>query len=527
MDPVYIAIAFAFGFLIKQIKMPPLLGFLIAGFVLKLMGVENSETLKELAEVGILLLLFSIGLKLNIKSLLKPVIWGGTIIQVVISEIVFSLIIFIFGWLGISHFFDLEVEKVALIAFTLTFSSTVFVIKILEEHKATSSMYGKIAIGILVMQDIIAVLFLTIANGKAPNIYALALLPLVFVPQLVNKITFYPLLNRSGHGELLVLLGILIPLGGAYLFEITGLKPDLGALVFGVLLSGHPKAKELSKAMMSFKDLFLVGFFLTIGLTGLPTLEMLGISLLLNLILPIKSLIYFFILSKFKLSARTSFFSSITLTNFSEFGLIVGSFAMMKGWLPTDWMIIFALTISFSFVFSSPLNIVTEKLFERFNKKLKKFEAEKLIVEERPIHLGDVEVVILGIGKIGTTVYRFFTEKGKYKIAGIEIDFEKVKRYRNLGFEVHNGDITDLDFWTKVQGNKNVKLIIFTVSNHFSITQAVTHIKSLGIEAKTAALYKYDDEKEYLKEIGIDIAYDVFSEAGLGYGEQVLKLLKD
>ena len=98
------------------------------------------------------------------------------------------------------------------------------------------------------------------------------------VPQLIKnrKISF--VLNQTGHGELLILLGVLLPLSGAALFSVVGLKPDLGALVFGMLLADHDRAEELYKTMMVFKDLFLVGFFLTIGLSGIPSPEALGIA---------------------------------------------------------------------------------------------------------------------------------------------------------------------------------------------------------------------------------------------------------
>ena len=125
-----------------------------------------------------------------------------------------------------------------------------------------SSTHGRVAIGILIMQDIFAVIFLSVSSGKLPSPWSFALLALLIIPILLKKSPLSLIISKSGHGELLVLLGVLIPFGGAYLFGLVGLKPDLGALILGILLSGHPKAKELSNAMLSFKDLFLVGFFL-------------------------------------------------------------------------------------------------------------------------------------------------------------------------------------------------------------------------------------------------------------------------
>ena len=209
-----------------------------------------------------------------------------------ITVFLFGLGIFALSYLGLSLFDGLTLKSSLLIAFALSFSSTVFAVKILEENGSLSSAHGRIAIGILIMQDIFAVIFLTVSSGKLPSLWAFGLLALLIIPFLIKWYPLAAIITRSGHGELLVLLGVLIPYGGAMLFSSVGLKPDLGALVLGILLSGHPKAKELGNAMLSFKDIFLVGFFLTIGLSGIPDWEAFGISLLFTIVLPLKVIIF-------------------------------------------------------------------------------------------------------------------------------------------------------------------------------------------------------------------------------------------
>ena len=100
----------------------------------------------------------------------------------------------------------------------------------------------------------------TLTSNETPSPWAFMLLLLLFVPKLLERTKLSALIDKSGHGELLVLLGVLIPLAGAALFENVGLKPDLGALVCGILLAQHDRADELAKSMLSFKDLFLIGF---------------------------------------------------------------------------------------------------------------------------------------------------------------------------------------------------------------------------------------------------------------------------
>ena len=293
MDPLWIVFAFAFGFVIKQIGLPPLVGFLTAGFALNYFGIEGSASLDQIADFGVLLLLFSIGLKLRIKDLLKPEIWAGSSLHMLITVLVFGTIIFILSSIGFSVFANLNLTSSVIIAFALSFSSTIFAIKILEETGAITSAHGKIAIGILVIQDIFAVIFLTLSSNETPSPWAFSLLLLFFIPLLLKHTKLSSLINRSGHGELLILLGVLIPLAGAAIFKLVGLKADLGALIFGMLLANHPRAKELANSMLSLKDLFLVGFFLSIGLSGTPSLEAMGISLLLAIVMPVKIFLFF------------------------------------------------------------------------------------------------------------------------------------------------------------------------------------------------------------------------------------------
>ena len=240
---LFIGMAFSFGMIINLTGLPPMVGFLLAGFTLNFMGFESSDALVTLANLGVTLLLFSIGLKLNIRTLLKSEVWAGASIHIVASILFYTVILFIIKQLGVSLFSELDIYGLVLIGFALSFSSTVFAVKILEEKSEANSLYGRIAIGILIMQDIFAVLFLTISVGKVPSIWAIGLLSLPLIRPLLYKI-----LDKAGHGELLVLYGFVLALiVGAGLFESLGMKADLGALIAGMLLAGHPSAKEMAR----------------------------------------------------------------------------------------------------------------------------------------------------------------------------------------------------------------------------------------------------------------------------------------
>ncbi|NOX46452.1 MAG: cation:proton antiporter [Chlorobi bacterium] len=524
MDPLWILVAFIFGFAVKQIGLPPLVGFLIAGFALNVFGVEGNETLDWLADFGIWLLLFSIGLKLKFKSLLRPEIWASASLHMLFTVIVFGSGIFALGYFGLSLFDGLTIGSSLLVAFALSFSSTVFAVKILEENGSMSSAHGRIAIGILIMQDIFAVIFLTVSSGKLPSLWALALLALLIIPVFVKKAPLASIISRSGHGELLVMLGVLIPYGGAMLFYSVGLKPDLGALVLGVLLSGHPKARELGNAMLNFKDIFLVGFFLTIGLSGLPDWETLGISLLFTIALPLKVILFYLLLTRFKLRARTATLTSLNLANYSEFGLIVGAAGVAGGMITGEWMVVFALALSLTFIVASPLNIYAQKIYIRFQNRLLRFESKKRLPEDEPIEMNDAQVIVLGMGRTGTEVYNIMRNEHKMSVLGIDHNLDLVANHVKEERHVVHGDITDVEFWQRMELSSDLRLIIMATSHHSVHMEVIGQLQVKNTKTMIAALSRYNDEMEELKQAGVQVVFNLYAEAGAGYAEHIFQI---
>ncbi|MGB5446015.1 MAG: cation:proton antiporter, partial [Psychromonas sp.] len=429
---LFIGTAFTFGMVVNFTTLPPMVGFLLAGFVLNFFGFESTEGLVTLANLGVTLLLFSIGLKLDIRTLFKGEVWGGASIHIITSIVFYTLFLSTLKLIGLMFFIDLGIMEVVLVSFALSFSSTVFAVKILEEKSETSSLYGRIAIGILIMQDIFAVLFLTISLGQIPSIWALALLGLPLIRPLLFK-----LLDRAGHGELLVLYGFFLALVvGAGLFKLVGLKADLGALIAGMLLASHPSAKNMANSLFNLKELFLICFFLNIGLGGLPNTGHLMVAGILSILLAGKIILYFFTLSQFKLRSRTSLFASFSLANYSEFGLIVASLATAKGWLSQDWLIITAIAVSLSFIIAALLNKYADDLYRRFRIPLKRFQATRLHKDDRPVRVGDAEILVLGMGRIGTGAYDTLKKSYGELVMGIDYDHQKTLSHRTHGRRV-------------------------------------------------------------------------------------------
>jgi predicted Kef-type K+ transport protein len=277
MDFIWILFAFVCGLAAKTIALPPSIGYLLAGFVLHFIGFQADDTIIELANLGITLMLFTIGLKLNIKDLLKTEVWLGSLTHTMLWLFIGLIAFKAFAIFSIAFVSEIDLSTSLLIVFALSFSSTVCVVKLLEDHGEMRTRHGKLAIGILIMQDIVAVIFLVAATGKLPSYWALLLITAWLIKPLINR-----LIDQVGHGELIPLTGFFIAFGSYELFELVNIKGDLGALLAGMYLASHNKASEITKSLLSFKDLFLIGFFLTIGFTALPTWEMIGIATLLT-----------------------------------------------------------------------------------------------------------------------------------------------------------------------------------------------------------------------------------------------------
>ena len=525
MDPFWILVAFILGFAATRVGLPPLIGYLIAGFVLQALGVEGGETLENIADLGVTLLLFSIGLKLRLRSLAKPEIWAGASLHMAITVIVFGAGIYALGLAGWAVFRALDFKLALMIAFALSFSSTVFAVKVLEERGEMSSLHGRISIGILIMQDIFAVLFLTFSTGKIPSPWAIALVGGL----LIARPLLFAILNRVGHRELLLLFSVFLALGlGAGGFEFVGLKPDLGALVVGVLAAGHPKAEEMAKALLSFKDLFLVGFFLSIGLSGTPTLQSTAIGGLLTVGVIFKVTLFFLLLTRFKLRARTSLLASFSLANCSEFGLLVASTGFKNGWIGNEWLTILAITLSMTLVLASPLNSFVHSIYSRFSDRLKMFETKTRLAADRSIDPGDAEIVIFGMGRVGTGAYDDMRRRHGEVVIGIDFDEKAVKKHLESGRKVIPGDPTDYDFWAKTrQHGKKLRMALLTLPEHTANMLAVAQMNQIKFAGSIAATAKFYNEAEELKEAGVHAVYNLYAEAGYGFAEHVCKAIKE
>lgn len=519
-----LAAAFVLGYLAHRAGLPPLVGFLLAGLVLNAFGVAATSTLAFISELGVTLLLFTIGLKLKIKGLLRPEVWAGTSIYMALSVALLGFMLFSLAHSGLQFFLGLDLAKSLLLAFALSFSSTVFAVKILEQSKRVNSLNGRTAIGILIIQDVLAVIYLSLSTGEIPSLWALGLIAIL---PLARKVLMH-LLDRVGHGELLVLFGVVVALAaGAASFELVGIKADLGALVLGMLIASHTRAKELADQLMSIKYVLLVGFFLEIGLIGLPDASGLLAAGILMLALPLKMALYFLVLTRFRLKARTSFVTTMNLANFSEFGLIVGSLAAETGQIEQQWLVVIAIALSASFVIAAPLNKYADRILEGIDNKLQKFESKTRHPEEMPYGRGPWKAIVIGMGRVGAGAYDTLHEKLDGWVLGLDYHPETVDKAKAQSKNALLSDVTDPVFWQRLPAPDGViELVVLAIPNLDAMLFINKMLQQIGYQGQVAALARYDDEVLALREAGVDFAFNVFSEAGAGLAAEMADSLE-
>ena len=503
----WLGIAFALGLTAHQLGIPSLIGFLLAGFLLSASGVQSGELLDTIAQFGVQLLLFSVGLKLRLRSLLRAEVFGSALLHLAISALLLAA--------GVHFIAGVSWPIAWLLAFSLAFSSTVLAAKVLEQKTELRAFHGRVAIGILIIQDLVAVVLLALTEGHTPSPLAALLLGLPLL-----RPVLYRLLDLSGHDELLVVFGVVMALVvGGLGFEKVGLSPELGALVMGVLLSEHSRAKELSDGLWGLKEIFLVGFFLQIGLLGLPTPEQVAVAVALCLLLPIKVGLYFLILTRFKLRARSSFLSALALASYSEFGLIVAHLAAERGWLDSQWLTLLGLTVAMSFSIGAPLNRVTHRLYQRYAAQLGRWERSERHPDDEPFSLGNAHVLIMGMGRVGTGAYDFLRRRNE-RVVGLDSDPGKVERHLGAGRRVLYADSDDPGFWDNLNV-EGIGAVMLALPEPEAKRIAAAQLRARGYTGLISATSVYAEESADIAAAGADLTFNYYDEVGVGFAEHV------
>jgi len=497
-EVIFLGSAYFIGLIANRLFLPPLVGYLLAGYVLNFFEITTSPTLNHLADVGIELLLFTVGLKIKPRSLIKrEVLSVGGLHLVIVTA--FSVALFL---LQNGH-----LTGGLILGASLAFSSTVLAIKVLEDNNELSTLHGRDVLSILILQDIIAIGLLAVANGKTPNPWAFGLLALPLIRPLAHR-----LLSATHSDDLRLLLGVFFALAGSAIANRVGVSADIGALLMGITLASHTKTEDIANKLWGLKEILLVAFFIQIGLSELPSLEQIKDAIFLLLMLPLQGALFFMLFVFFGLRARTAFISSLALMTYSEFALITTEAVVKADLLSSQWQATISLAVAASLAIAAPLNRFSHRLFSVLEPFLIRFERKGKSPDHLPDSIGVAEWLVFGMGRTGTSAYMALHEK-EQRVVGFDADPTILEKLLAEGRRVVYGDAEDVELLNGLRLD-HVKGILLTMPDFEARCAATFRLRKRGFKGHIGTICYFSEEQTALESSGADFIIHPLTQAG-------------
>lgn len=530
---VILCIAALFAILFRILRQPLILAYILTGIVVSPFIAQDpsaKELISSFAELGITLLLFMLGLELRISEL-------RTIGKVSILVGLFQMIVVFAAGYVYALFFGFSPLSSIYIGLALCFSSTIIAIKIISDKRDLSSLYGKIAVGVLLFQDFVAILALIILSSftgskmvlLGPIFFVLLKgLALFLVVFLLSKSVLPQLFNMfSKSQEMLFLVSIAFALGMAALVSspLIGFSIEIGGLLAGLSLSNSLAQFQIAARVRALRDFFIIIFFVFLGtkmiFEGLISLLIPAI-LLSFLVLVFKPLSLMTAMAFLGYRKRTSYLLSIHLAHISEFSLIL--ILLGNKLLHVENAAVSLITIVgvISFIASTYMIMYADKLFRLLHPFFNIFEKE-VTHQELVGDLGELKdhVVIVGANRMGKSILDSLEGKGN-DIIVVDFDPEIVASLKEKGIQTIFGDISDLDIQERLKLSQ-ARLIVSTVTDLDDNLLLLKGLKDKQSKAKAVVIAEdHDDARELYKQ-GAD--YVVLPR--LVGGQHVAKILRE
>lgn len=499
MELTILALAFLGGAIAGRMQLPVFVGYLITGLLLGSAGISVSDPLEHAGELGVLLLLFGIGLHIRLETLLSKevLVAGGA--HLLMSTGVFVVIA---GFLGLPW------QEALVWGVLLSFSSTVLAAKTLEGSGALSTYYGRVAIGILILQDVVAIAVMSVASDAQPSPWALLLVPAALLFRWLMPFV----IDRLQNDELQLLLAVLVALGVAEAFHYFGLSGELGAILAGALVARHEKSEQLGHRLWALKEILLVAFFVGIGLKVSPSGDGWAVASMLTLLLPLKAWLFFALLVAVGLRARTAFLTGTVLTSYSEFTLIAGALAHEAGMLSGAGLSILALTTVLSFVIHLPVNRLSQRLYDYYRPWLHRFERDCPHPDQYALDMDRATHLVLGMGRTGSAAYRYLDRSGA-QVLGMDTDASVLERHRSEGRRMAQGDSQDAELWSGVS-LKGIEGVVITLPSFDGRLRVTGLLREQAPDALISTFALHEGEVTELRNAGADRVSFLLAEAG-------------
>ena len=506
---IWILGAFLAGHICKFLSIPVIIGFIFSGYLFQSFGLSDQQNLLSVpAELGVELLLFSIGLKIKPSSLLNRSLF---IVFLIHTSTVFLILFFLL-------LLKLPLQSKILICLALTFSSTIIASKALEGRREATTFHGRLALVILVFQDILALALLIYTSE---NNWSVSTLYLFFLPVLIPLVKLaFERMETSEELELLATILVALYLG-ATLFKNAGLTAEIGALTVGMLLANYKIADRLSSQIWSVRELLLLAFFIDLGMGLNINFDITIHSTMMVSFLFIKTIILFGLLLAFKLRAYTSFLIVISLATYSEFSIILISDFLKSGMLSQREYSILILSVCMSFVIGAILNKNVHKIYEFLEPYLVKFERNKHHPDEQPHTCGGADVMLIGMGRVGRPIFENLIQNN-IKVVGFDADTNRVKKHLEEGRRVTYADAEDPGFWSAFRfGNLNA--IVLALPEYAAQNWSVKQARKCGFSGKIIVATRSQGDPDILRASGADEIYDAYQAAGIGVTKIYMK----
>jgi len=457
----------------QAMKLGAVPGFLIGGVIVGPYGlglIENITEITNIAEIGVVFLLFVIGIGLKPSRLwqMRRMVFGLGGLQVVLTGTLIGSAAYLL--------FDIPLHAAILVGPALALSSTAFVLQLLSEKKLLTSNYGRSSLAVLLMQDLAVVPLLALVPllvlpeltvGEDIGIaLAESLLILGFVI-LLGRYLLQPLLHRvaeSGNSELFTASAVLIVLGAALATEYAGFSMAMGAFLAGLLISDSSYKHQIQAEVQPFRGLLLGLFFMSMGMSlnlGLlidNPLRAVGIVALLMLI---KIAVLFPIAFLFKLGLKNSLAVAVVLAQSGEFALVLFSLAFQSELLSEILFQELLLVVLLSM-------LVTPLLADFAHRLIKKKKAGGESEADTPV---TAPIVLAGFGRVGRRIGEILTNAEKPFVA-LDVDAAIVERARGDGYPVFYGDVRKPEV-LKAAGAREAQILIVTLDDCEAAEQIV------------------------------------------------------
>lgn len=479
--------------IMRLFRQPLVVGYIVSGIILGpyLMNIlENAEFIELFAKIGISILLFIVGLHLS-PAVIKET--GKTALVIGLGQAVLT---FILGFLIIQ---GLGFETVPAVygGIALSFSSTIIVLKVLSDKGDLNKLYAKMAISLLIIEDLIATVALLVisaigSNGEAMSNGLLGVVGILIVKGaaaaiLLYFISKYVLPRLSSHlassQELLFLFSLSWGLGMAAMFYYLGFSIEIGALIAGVTLSVSSYAYEIGSRMRPLRDFFVVMFFVLLGsqmiISDIPVIIVpaLVISLFVLLIKPLNIII---LMNALGYRPRTSFMSGLSLSQISEFSLILVALGVTLGHLTPEFSSLFTLIGILTIAVSAYASRYSRQLYTHLQKPLKLFAWRKHIRREPKEGIGESEMLIFGYDRVG---YDFVHSAQKLGTQYAVVDFNPVsiKKLQAAEIPFRFGDAEDVEFLQEI-GVPQARIIVSTIPDFKTNKMLVSYYRRFNTE---------------------------------------------